>query len=505
MTGPPPNRDSINRESAILFRSSGFEITTVPVGSFAVARIRGRSEEGLPQLIQALSTSTGHIALDFSNATGIDLPLVQALCEWADQHRALGYAVALVDPPSRLISLLNLLGEAQLMPVVAAEAELEALAAQQNNAKSVRLSKVTEMIRKQLAKNVLWRYTDSERNWLCPFCGTFPLGLRLGSPSAPEESVLARMSIHLRVRCPGFNRPDPSYLSTSSLEQEVARADSAKDETARIRTDTLRREIGQMETAARRKESMEKDIRGAAERQQILLPSPPRDFRGVEVSILYKPSEAISGDFYDFVKTRTGAYAFVIGDVSGHGVHAGILMGVAKKVLHIRLAEMDTPAAAICKANADLYEDLKLRSFVTAFVAVFDPADSSWTMFRAGHNPAMWCSPKGEPGVHSVEPPGLMLGVAVGERFSAGLTPARIVSQPGDTVMIYSDGVVEAMNSADEQFGEERLKEVLGRRATRGPADVIKRLESGLDDFVKGRPFEDDATVVAIRVTGAAP
>ena len=92
-------------------------------------------------------------------------------------------------------------------------------------------------------------------------------------------------------------------------------------------------------------------------------------------------------------------------------------------------------------------------------------------------------------GIRTVNPAGLMLGVAVGDRFSKGLAPATITSQSGDVVLIYSDGVVEAMNVKDEQFGTERLEEILSQGANRGPAAVIEKLEKNLAELGK-----DDST-----------
>src|SRR5439155_5734108 len=107
------------------------------------------------------------------------------------------------------------------------------------------------------------------------------------------------------------------------------------------------------------------------------------------IDLIYRPAAVVSGDFYDFVPLDDGKTAIVVGDVSGHGIEAGIVMGMTKKVLSIHLQDFQDPIEALVRTNDDVDIELGRVSFVTAFLAIFDPADRTLTCVRAGHNPPL--------------------------------------------------------------------------------------------------------------------
>ncbi|MBI2933634.1 MAG: SpoIIE family protein phosphatase [Planctomycetes bacterium] len=479
------------------------EILMWRAGSFTVVRLGERvTPDSQSDFLRTLSSVEGDVALDLSRAAGVDLQLVQNLCAWTERRRAEGAHVALVRPPPRVLSLLEALDLVQQIPMAESEAEL-AKAKPQDTARELPLKQVEMLIRNQLASNVVWRFTDGEHKWLCPLCGSFPAGVLLHMPSRPDEACVREISLHLRLRCTGFNRPHPSCLPVDALEKIVARNNADHEETTRIQREKTRRKMEKLESLARRAETVEADLKDAAAYQRMLLPPVPTDQKGYEVSVSYQPCDAISGDFYDFVPMPDGRIAFVLGDVCGHGVQAGILMGMAKKVLRMHLTREKTPAAALRRANEDLVDELKRRSFVTALVGVFDPAGQRWTMLSAGHNPAILFRSTGSPVAVEIKPPGLLLGVAPDQRFGAILEPAEFDAREGDLLLFYSDGIVEARNAEMEPFDEDRLLAAVKEGAHGGPAEVLHRLRQALDAFTQGKPLQDDTTAVCVKV--AAP
>jgi sigma-B regulation protein RsbU (phosphoserine phosphatase) len=240
-------------------------------------------------------------------------------------------------------------------------------------------------------------------------------------------------------------------------------------------------------------------VRRASERQRRLLPSKLPELAGAEVDLVYRPAAVVSGDFYDFVPLPGGRTAFLVGDVSGHGIEAGIVMGMAKKVLQIRLQDLPDPADALARTNDDVDRELGRVSFVTAFVAVFDPADRSLVCLRAGHNPPLLCNPAREGGGVELKPPGMGLGITGGTAFRKALRPERVPVLPGDVLLLYTDGLVEAADGAGEQFGVERIRRVLAAAQGYPPSLVVRQVSDALDGFTGGADSEDDITAVCVR------
>jgi sigma-B regulation protein RsbU (phosphoserine phosphatase) len=266
----------------------------------------------------------------------------------------------------------------------------------------------------------------------------------------------------------------------------------------------------------RQKEETERGLRMARLRQDRMLPEKPV-IPGYDFAVKYEPASHVSGDFYDFFTIREGVLGIVIGDVSGHGVEAGIIMGMAKQTVSIYGRQMENPKEVLQAANEELYRSLDGRTFVSLSYAVLDVEGRALRFARAGQNRpflmnARWQNPKPQ----VVESKGLALGVDKGTRFAQVVEEIPIKLQPGDFFFQYTDGLVEAMNQDKEQYGEERLCEVLSRYARTSATELLEIVIESLHDFTRPRAAaatapaaaakeaeqEDDITMVAFKVRG---
>ncbi len=266
------------------------------------------------------------------------------------------------------------------------------------------------------------------------------------------------------------------------------------DRTA-VDTKSLRRLAGQL----KKKEETDRSLRLASVRQQRMLPDKPMLER-YEFGVRYIPAADVSGDFYDFIDVRPGALGIVLGDVSGHGVEAGIVMGMAKMTVSIYGRQTEDPKEVLALVNKELYRWLDGKTFVSLSYGVLDTESGVFRFARAGQcrpillNPG-WHVP--EPQV--VESRGLALGVDSGERFGQVIATIELTREPGDTFFQYTDGLVEAMNKDKEQFGEDRLEELIKRYARAPAQDQVDTIIEHLDDFTRIPEYEDDITMVVLK------
>jgi len=263
-----------------------------------------------------------------------------------------------------------------------------------------------------------------------------------------------------------------------------------------VDVDRLRRLASQI----KQKEETDRSLRLASLRQRRMLPNPP-EIPEYDFACLYQPATGVSGDFYDFIPVRENLWGIVIGDVSGHGVEAGIIMGMAKQTISIFGRQIERPLDVLRAANDELCKSLDGKTFVSLSYGVLDTSTRTLRFVRAGHNKplllnARWQNP--EPQV--IECRGLALGVQKGDRFVKATEEIELKLEPGDLVFQYTDGLVEATNKEKEQYGEERLREVLKRYARTSTSELLEITIESLNDFTREREQEDDITMLAFKV-----
>jgi len=221
--------------------------------------------------------------------------------------------------------------------------------------------------------------------------------------------------------------------------------------------------------------------------QEALLPKSSPFAPGFSIQGRSLPAGAVGGDWYDYIPLADGKWGIVLADVSGKGMGAALLMSATRAALRSMADSCFGPGGVLQKLNRQLMADIPAGRYVTMVFGIFDPANRKLTFANAGHPAPVYAN-----GVEARPLPtekGLPLGIA--ESFYSEVT---VELAPGARVLFYSDGISEAVNAADEEFGLERiLKEV---NHPRNCADCF--LEQ-IEAFAGGRPQHDDATVILIR------
>ena len=247
------------------------------------------------------------------------------------------------------------------------------------------------------------------------------------------------------------------------------------------------------------KQEMESGLKSARKKQLHMLPPAPQ-VKGYEFDCYYSPASSLGGDFYDFVEAPGGRLGIAIGDVTGHGVDAAIVMGMAKKTLNIFGKAFPTARDVLVQSNESIYPDLDDMTFVSATYSILEPETGRFEYARAGHNPAILCTPGKPPTAVHLKPKGIVLGMQKSEVFDSVTEGAEIVLTPGQVVLQYTDGIVEAKNRAGEEFGMERLEALLLTTVDLTATEILKVITERFLEFSDGVEQDDDITLVVLKV-----
>src|SRR5579859_6239455 len=492
MPMPPPTP---SHETVV--RTNEYEVTTDLRGPFTLVTLRGRfTDDMLTVLQKQVFLKERSLAIDASALSGPTMALARALYYTAQAVKAKEHAMALINPPDSLRGFFKLLGTAKL-PILLSASQLPAKPSDVEGA-AEKLDRELQQVRRELGTNQLWQFTDREYCWVCPFCGQLCDEVRMASRVSVTQAAVERVWRHMNYECKDYVASSPRFKQKAELEAKVRDSNTMKLNASAAHVTQLRSQVTKLEEKAQWATNLEKGVKIAASRQRKLLPTKAPIMNGCEIAYTYRPADELSGDLFDFVELSDGRMAFVIGDVSGHGIEAGILMGMTKKVLSIRLSEMSDPVAAVKKTNADIVKDMDRSSFVTVSVIVFDPAAKTLTSVRAGHNPPMLYSPsKGI--VRKFEGGGLMIGMAQPHIFDTQLVGETLDVQPGDVLLLYTDGIEEGKNPAGEEFGIGRMEPILQSECAKPPSFVLGTIFYEFERFAAGVTQEDDLTAICVK------
>jgi sigma-B regulation protein RsbU (phosphoserine phosphatase) len=241
------------------------------------------------------------------------------------------------------------------------------------------------------------------------------------------------------------------------------------------------------------RERFERELALASEIQQRFQPTAPPQVPGYELQGISFPCYEIGGDYYDFIERDDGRLVIALGDVSGKGTAAALLMSSLHAAIHAQSASHDSLVATISAVNKYLAENIPSNRFVTLFYAELDPESGSLAFLNAGHNPPLIVHTGGT--VEQLASGGLPLGIKPNAEYREGRTQL----QPGDVLVIYSDGVTEACSPSGEEFGPTRLYEVVSRNIEASAAGIRDRIESSLTKFAQGTSAADDITLVIVK------
>jgi len=240
-------------------------------------------------------------------------------------------------------------------------------------------------------------------------------------------------------------------------------------------------------------ERLERELQLAMEIQQRFQPTGSPHVPGYEFQGISFPCYEIGGDYYDFIQRDDGRLVIALGDVSGKGTAAALLMSSLHAAIHAQTGSHDTIVETISAVNKYLAENIPPNRFVTLFYAELDPESGALSFLNAGHNPPLIVHAAGT--VEQLASGGLPLGIRANADYREGRTQLQL----GDVLVIYSDGVTEAASPSGEEFGPTRLYEVVSRNVDASAAGIRDRIESALTKFSQGTKAGDDITLVIVK------
>lgn len=233
--------------------------------------------------------------------------------------------------------------------------------------------------------------------------------------------------------------------------------------------------------------------------QEHMLPDAPPALAGFRISAVCQPSKEVGGDLYDFLRLPDGRTGIVVADVSGKGVPASLYMTLTKGLLDSVSEDKSDPGEILREVNRHLYTVCQRKMFVTLFLGVLDPAGKTLTYARAGHNPTVHRRPLHQETL-LLKPRGMGLGLNSGKIFDQSLKVETIRLQSRDKLFFYSDGITEAMNVQNDEYGEERLMKI-AEEVDDLPAEAsLIAVMEDVHKFLGPNPPQDDQTLVVIEV-----
>lgn len=241
------------------------------------------------------------------------------------------------------------------------------------------------------------------------------------------------------------------------------------------------------------RERMERELELATEIQQRFQPSAPPKMDGYEFQGISFSCYEIGGDYYDFIRLQDGKMLIALGDVSGKGTAAALLMSSLHAAIHAQVAACRPLGEMIKSVNLYLAENTPANRFVTLFAAVLDPQTGNLNYINAGHNPPLIGHADGT--IEQLTSGGLPLGLLPMAEYEVSETKL----EAGESIIIYSDGVSEANNIREEEFGMDRLIEVFRRNLGASAAGIRDKVESALSAFTQTAPANDDITLVIVK------
>lgn len=251
-------------------------------------------------------------------------------------------------------------------------------------------------------------------------------------------------------------------------------------------------ENAKLHRMALEKERLEREMELAAEIQIQLLPKALPAVPGYEVSGWNRPARQVGGDYFDLRTLDDGRWALVVGDVTGKGLPAAMLVSTLHSALRVLLDRMAVGPELVERLNRYIYEASGANKFITLILAVVD-STGRLAYLNAGHNPGLVLRKDGT--VEELPSSGLPLGLMPGVDYTA----SQLRLDPGDLVCLYSDGITECEAPDEEEFGQERLSQLLRDHHDQPLGEIVATIEQTMDRFAHGLPQGDDQTVLLLR------
>ena len=314
-----------------------------------------------------------------------------------------------------------------------------------------------------------------------------PLGKKkvLLGPST-EQSVHARLD----VIDDAISKAESRTLGTCEVCHEVVEPELLEvDYTACVCITHLSKE---------ERHQLENELSLAQEVQKTLLPQKVPNIPRLEIAAFSRPAQIVGGDYFDFVDFSNGFHGLAIADVAGHGVSASLHMASIQALLQTLVPINKSPADVMRQIHKLFIHNIRFETFVTFFIGAFDSSTKTLTFSNAGHQPPLVLhnNKSKKESVEMLRPTGAAIGL-VEEALFAEKT---IELQKDDLLVLYTDGVTEAVNHQNQEFGRERLIKLSQQVNNEPIKKVVQEIRHGLEEFSEGKTLADDTTIVICKI-----
>ncbi|HEX9075871.1 MAG TPA: GAF domain-containing SpoIIE family protein phosphatase, partial [Anaerolineae bacterium] len=253
-------------------------------------------------------------------------------------------------------------------------------------------------------------------------------------------------------------------------------------------------ESARLTSEAEGKKRFEYELGMARQIQESFLPEACPVLPDYDICSMWQTAREVGGDFYDFIPLTGGRWGIVVADVSDKGMAAALYMALSRTIIRTMVIGKPTPHEAIDRSNDVILTDAHSEMFVTVFLAVLDPPRGTFTYANAGHNPPLLYRAATRQ-VTALREHGIALGVIP----NISLEDHEVTLELGDLVLMYTDGVTEAMNALEEEFGAERLADLVATHGHKSAEAVVDEILNAVKEFTGGGPYADDLTMVIVK------
>ncbi len=244
--------------------------------------------------------------------------------------------------------------------------------------------------------------------------------------------------------------------------------------------------------------NLESELELAQEVQKTLLPQEVPSIPGIEIAAFSRPAQIVGGDYFDFIDFSNGFHGLAIADVAGHGVSASLHMASIQALLRTLVPVNKSPAEVMRQVHKLFIHNIRFETFVTFFIGAFDSSTKTLTFCNAGHLPPLILrrTTSKEGNLVMLHPTGAAIGLIEAAEFGEN----TIKLENGDLLVLYTDGVTEAMDLQNQEFGRERLAALSRQVNTLPVKEIVQEIKQAIEEFSEGKPLADDTTLVVCRI-----
>lgn len=345
------------------------------------------------------------------------------------------------------------------------------------------------------------RYTtsDKEGKWICPFCLSSIPGIDTSSQFSLEENSPPEIARHLQNRCEAYQNDrsehSPEEIREVTQSPDMPSSDSKEYEELSDELQHLRNKVKNRSESSSPNQQLQK----AQEVQSNLLPDQKPLFQRYELGLLYRSTDFVGGDFYDFLTLNDNATGFMVADVSGHGLQAALIMSLAQKSIRIRSEQTSDISEIMAKANDDILTEIERGKFISCFFAKFWPDQNTMEFASAGHTTPLFYRDNGNlPAEVDIDGPAFGL-FRRAEQFQQALEIQTLEFSPGDVLFIYTDGITEGKNKHGEEFGIEKLKTTIYNNRKKTLETWLNSIWKNFNTYISSQSPDDDITLFALQ------